>query len=106
MIDPGTISGVLSLLSGSGLDLSSIMDRLLGMQAGGGIVDPEEMDKIRLEVKTIGVALTAGAAELESRTRHLKMQVDERDRLHTSAHESYNELVEAMRRRKERELQE
>jgi hypothetical protein len=105
MIDPGTVTGVLSLLSSSGLDLGSIQDRLLGMQAGGGVVDPAEMEEIRKDIAAVAAALSAVEITLSERTQQLQSSVDERDRLHASANESHNELVEAIRRRKERELQ-
>jgi len=66
-IDPGTLTAVTSLLTGSNFDLNSILNNLMGMTMGADPVDPEALMKIKDEIKDLGIQLTTGAAALEDR---------------------------------------
>ncbi len=100
-IDPGTIMGLGSLLSDSGMDLNSILSRVLGM--AGGTTDPAELLAIEIEMEELAAKLAAGAKELKERRLVLSNLETERDALHADADKSHNDLLDAMHRRKERE---
>lgn len=91
---------MLPLMGLAGLDLNSILSRLMNM-AGG--VDPAELEAVETEMKELSAKLLAGAKELEIRRHILSNLKEERDALHADANESHNDLLDAMRRRKERE---